>query len=166
MNVLASKAEIEPAQGVARLGRFAQHWRSLSFSEAAVNQIGYVRLFADEQGSSHIDKGMALHLEAKNFVPPAPAIGVSPLQPASTCAFLSVPAAYSGDWHPSPARQWLVFISGQMEFESSDGERFVGRTGTVVLLEDTTGIGHRSTVGSEEPATMIAVQLQTPARKG
>lgn len=124
-----------------------------------LNQIEYVRLFADEEGSSHVDRSTALRLEAKNFAPPAPPIGVSPLQPASTCAFLSVPAGYCGDWHPSPARQWLVFISGRMEFESSDGSRFAAGPGVVVLLEDTTGVGHRSTVGTEEPATMIAVQL-------
>jgi hypothetical protein len=92
-------------------------------------QIGYVRLFADELGASHVERDLAVRLEARDFVPPAPAIGASALQPASACAFLSVPAGYFGDWHPSPKRQWLVFISGQMEFETSDGERFHGRPG-------------------------------------
>lgn len=121
--------------------------------------IAYVRLFADEQGASHIERNLAVGLESKDFVPPAPPIGVSPLQVASSCSFLSVPAGYVGDWHPSPKRQWLVFISGQMEFETSDGERFLGQPGSVVLLEDTTGPGHRSTVRGEEPAVMLAVQL-------
>jgi hypothetical protein len=66
-------------------------------------------------------------MQMKDFVPPAPAIGVSALQTASACAFLSVPAGYFGDWHLSPKSQWLVFISGQMEFEASNGERFLGR---------------------------------------
>jgi hypothetical protein len=122
-------------------------------------QIAYVRLFADELGASHIERNLAVGLESKNFVPPAPPIGVSAVQAASACAFLSVPAGYVGDWHPSPKRQWLVFVSGQMEFETSDGERFLGRPGTVVLLEDTTVLGHRSMVRAEEPAVMLAVQL-------
>lgn len=123
------------------------------------DRVSYVRLFADADGPSHIEKGLAVGLDATNFVPPAPAIGVSALQPASGCAFLSVPAGYFGDWHPSPKRQWLVFISGQMEFETSDGQRYLGRPGSVVLLEDTEGPGHRSTVPPGEPAIMLAVQL-------
>jgi hypothetical protein len=122
-------------------------------------QVSYVRLFADDHGASHLEANLAVDLKSTNFVPPAPAIGVSPLQPASACAFLSVPAGYDGNWHPSPKRQWLVFISGQMEFETSDGKRFLGRPGAVVLLEDTHGAGHRSRVPAQEPAVMLAVQI-------
>ncbi len=122
-------------------------------------QLTYVRLFADEAGNSHIERDLAVSLVAKNFAPPAPVIAVSTLQPASACAFLSVPAEYFGDWHPSPKRQWLAFISGRMEFETSDGERFIARPGSVVLLEDTRGPGHRSSVPAGEPAVMLAVQL-------
>jgi hypothetical protein len=122
-------------------------------------QIAYVRLFSDDQGSSHMEKNLHVNFEMKDFAPPAPAIGVSALQTASACAFLSVPAGFVGDLHPSPKRQWLVFVSGQMEFETSDGERFLGRPGTPVLLEDTSGVGHRSTVPGDAPAVMLAVQL-------
>ena len=123
------------------------------------NRLAYVRFFSDAQGASHIEKGLAVHLVPTNFAPPAAAILVSPLQTASACAFLSAPAGYFGDWHPSPRRQWLLFISGQIEFEVSDGERFLGVPGSIVLLEDTTGTGHRSTVHGQEPAVMAAVQL-------
>jgi hypothetical protein len=121
--------------------------------------IAYVRLFADEQGKSRMEKGLEVELETTDFVPPAPAIGVSVRQAASACAFLSVPAGYCGDWHPSPKRQWLVFVSGRMEFETEDGGRYLGRPGAVVLLEDTSGRGHRSTVPTDAPAVMLAVQL-------
>lgn len=122
-------------------------------------QLAYVRLTADEVGDSHIERDLAVSLTVQNFVPPAPAISVSALQQASACAFLSVPSGYFGDWHPSPKRQWLVFISGRMEFETSDGARFLGRPGSVVLLEDTVGPGHRSWVPAGEPAVMLAVQI-------
>src|SRR5512135_2620896 len=79
--------------------------------------------------------------------------------PAAAYAFLSVPIGYFGDWHPSPKRQWVFFISGQMEFEVSDGARFLGVPGSRVLLEDTTGRGHRSRVIGSEAAVMAAVQL-------
>ena len=122
-------------------------------------QVSYVRLFADSDGASHIEEGLSVEMEQTNFVPPAPPIAVSALQPAVAYAFLCVPRRYFGDWHPSPKRQWLVFISGQMEFETSDGQRYLGRPGSVVLLEDTHGPGHRSTVPVTEPAVMLAVQL-------
>ena len=121
--------------------------------------IAYVRLFADAAGASHIERDLHIRLEPTNFVPPAPSIHVSPLQPATACAFLSVPIAYFGDWHPSPKRQWLFFLSGQMEFEVSDGARFLGIPGSTVLLEDVVGQGHRSRVIGDEAAIMAAVQF-------
>ena len=67
--------------------------------------VAYVRLFADAQGNSHLEQDLALELTPTNFVPPAPSIYVSALQPATACAFLSVPEGYFGDWHPSPKRK-------------------------------------------------------------
>jgi len=67
--------------------------------------ITYVRLFVDAEGKSHLEQDLTLQLHPANFVPPAPPIHVSPLQPAAAYAFLSVPAGYFGDWHPSPKRQ-------------------------------------------------------------
>ena len=123
-----------------------------------MDQVSYVRLFADDDGGSRMES-LCIELKATDFAPPAPAIGVSAPQTANACAFLSVPTGYVGDWHPSPKRQWLVFISGQMEFETSDGQRFLGRPGSVVLLEDTRGPGHRSKVPADQPAVMLAVQI-------
>lgn len=126
---------------------------------AMSTSIAYVRLFADAQGDSLLEQGLTVQLEPADFVPPAPVIHVSPLQPSTACAFLSVPTGYFDDWHPSPKRQWLFFLSGRMEFEMSDGTRYLGIPGSSVLLEDTTGRGHRSTVIGDEPAVIAAVQL-------
>ncbi|MGO4329100.1 cupin domain-containing protein [Cupriavidus sp. 2TAF22] len=122
------------------------------------NAVTYARLYADAKGESHIEEGLCLGMASTDFVPPAPPILVSGLQPASAYAFLSVPVAYFGDFHPSPKRQWLFFLSGEMEFEVSDGQRLLGKPGLAILLEDTTGLGHKSTVKSAVPALMVAVQ--------
>ena len=114
--------------------------------------IRYVRLFADAEGKSRLEQDLTLPLEQTNFVPPAPAIHVTPPKPAAAYAFLSVPGDYVGDWHPSPKRQWVFFLSGHMEFEVSDGARYLGAPGAKVLLEDTTGRGHRSRVIGAEAA--------------
>ena len=116
-----------------------------------------MRTFADADGGSHIEPG-ELKLGSKDFVPPAPPIDVSALQGAVSCGFLRVPAGYFGEWYPSPKRQWLFFLSGEIEFTMTDGTVYTGRPGSPVLLEDTTGRGHQTRVLGAD-AVMAAVQL-------
>ena len=64
-----------------------------------------------------------------------------------------------GDWHPAPRRQFLVYIAGEMEAEASDGEvRRLG-PGSIALVEDTTGKGHRSRVVGATEVINVIVQL-------
>jgi uncharacterized cupin superfamily protein len=54
------------------------------------------------------------------------------------------------DWHNPPERQLVIFLTGETEFETSDGDvRRVG-PGSVVLAEDTWGKGHISRHPDEE----------------
>ena len=46
-----------------------------------------------------------------------------------------------------------------MQMETSDGSTVDAQPGTVVLLEDTTGFGHRSGVVSAGAAMIAAVKL-------
>lgn len=52
-----------------------------------------------------------------------------------------------GEWplHPAPRRQFAIVLSGRAAIQTSDGARREFGPGDVVLLEDTTGIGHVST---------------------
>ena len=54
---------------------------------------------------------------------------------------------------------WIFFLNGEMEFEASDGERRRYAQGNALLLEDTTGNGHRSRVLAAADAVLAAVQL-------
>ena len=51
---------------------------------------------------------------------------------------------YDYDWHCAPRRQLVVLLDGAIEVEVTSGEkrRFTG--GDVLLVEDTTGTGHRT----------------------
>jgi hypothetical protein len=118
----------------------------------------YVRFFADAAGESHMER-LRVDFATRDFVPPAPPIGVSSVTGATSYCFLHVEAGWIGDFHPSPARQWLFFISGEMLFELSDGQTFLGRCSAAILLEDTHGRGHRSAVPASGPAIMAAVQV-------
>jgi hypothetical protein len=46
-----------------------------------------------------------------------------------------------------------------MEFQSSDGTVLQVNAGSAMLLEDTTGKGHRSRVIGDRDALLVAVQL-------
>jgi hypothetical protein len=51
---------------------------------------------------------------------------------------------YDYDWHNAPQRQFLILLDSEIEIEVTSGEkrRFAG--GDILLLEDTTGTGHRT----------------------
>jgi hypothetical protein len=50
-------------------------------------------------------------------------------------------------------------VRGRMEFEAGDGTVHDLPTGSAMLLEDTTGRGHRSRVTGDGDALLVAVQL-------
>lgn len=51
---------------------------------------------------------------------------------------------YDYDWHTAPRRQYIVMLSGSVEIQVSDGETRSFGPGELVLVEDTTGKGHKS----------------------
>lgn len=48
------------------------------------------------------------------------------------------------DWHNPPQRLLVLWLTGEVEFETSDGDIRRLAAGGVVLAEDTTGKGHIS----------------------
>jgi hypothetical protein len=118
----------------------------------------YVRIYADSDGESHFED-VEVSLKPVDFAPPAPLLHASAFTPASQFGFLSAPPGWFGDWHLPPRRQILFFLSGENELEVSDGEvRYFG-PGSVLLVEDTTGIGHRSRIVGSDWALAAVVQL-------
>jgi len=118
----------------------------------------YVRCYADEAGESHFED-VDVDLAPVNFAPPAPPLALSKFISTTQLCFLSGPPGWYGDWHPSPRRQFLIYLSGESELQVSDGEKRRVARGSVVLLEDTRGKGHVSRVVSEGPALHAVVQL-------
>jgi len=120
--------------------------------------LSYVRLYPDSVGDSHFEP-VAIETFPHDFAPPAPSFNVSELAPASRYGFLCVPMGWIGDLHPSPLRMWIFLLSGEMEFEASDGQRHHLTPGGAVLLEDTIGKGHRSKVVGSAAAVLAVVHL-------
>ena len=96
------------------------------------------RVYADEQGETHFANiDVELH--------PAGEIGhLSRPIAAKSVIFRKNDAGYDYDWHTAPQRQLIVLLDGAIEIEVSDGSRRTLRGGEILLMEDTTGRGHRT----------------------
>src|ERR1051326_4431602 len=129
----------------------------------------YTHLYTDNSGESHFED-VEIDLRWTDYEPPAPSLRLSSFELATQFGFMSAPAGWASDWHPSAARNLFFVISGEWEVTASDGEtrRFgVGSdgetrrfgVGSVLLVEDTTGKGHSSRVISETDSLAVMVQL-------
>jgi uncharacterized cupin superfamily protein len=64
--------------------------------------------------------------------------------PARGVVFRENDPGYDYDWHCAPQRQLIVLLDGEIEVEVTSGETRRFRGGDVLLVEDTTGSGHRT----------------------
>lgn len=127
----------------------------------------YLRTFAGPDGESHFADLDATMLPVE-FVPGRPLVDLSTAIPTTASALARLPAGWEGAYHPSPRRQLIIPVAGEMEVTTSDGEvRRIG-PGTVWLLEDTTGKGHLTRVSDAGEWRGVLVWLadaaETPLR--
>lgn len=96
------------------------------------------RVYASEDGESHFaELEVPLH--------DGGAIGrLSEALAARQVIFRENAPDYDYDWHCAPQRQLIVLLDGAIELEVSDGEKRSFRGGDVLLVEDTSGRGHRT----------------------
>ena len=98
----------------------------------------YTRIYADESGHSHFE-----HVQVP--VADRGVIGSISLPfETKTMMFRENKADYNWEFHNAPAKQFIVLLDGEIEITTSLGEvrRFTG--GDVLLVEDTTGYGHKT----------------------
>ena len=120
----------------------------------------YTRLYSDEQGESHFED-LEAQFRSVDFAPPAPPLDISEFGPPENCFILRGSVGWQGHWHPAPFRQLHFYLSGKVEAETSDGEiRLIG-AGSITLVEDTTGKGHRSRVVGSTGVLIAVVKLDT-----
>ena len=78
--------------------------------------------------------------------------------------FKETPAHSSYDWHTDPEPQYVITLSGTLEFHTRDGETFVLRPGDVLLAEDNTGSGHKWRLIDDQPWRRAYVVLKPGAK--
>lgn len=111
-----------------------------------------VRIYSDARGVTHFEDGRLTLRSAGEIGRLSDAVG-----PAEV-VFRSTGADYDYDWHPTPARQFVVVVTGAIEIEVGDGERRVIEAGTTLFLEDTEGPGHRTRNVGAVPRYSIFIQ--------
>ena len=118
-----------------------------------------LRLYADAEGLSRVQRDYAVHMALVTFAPPAPPMWVAKIPDTSALVFIELPVGWQGGWHPSPHAQWVTCLQGVMGYETGDGQRFTLTAGTCILTEDTTGPGHNSWVEGNVPVRLALVQV-------
>lgn len=98
----------------------------------------YTRIYSDEQGESHFDvvevqllQHGTLGLLSEKF-------------PVKSVQFRENPPDYDWDFHNAPHRQFIVLLDGAIEITTSVGEKKTFTAGDILLVEDTTGKGHKT----------------------
>ena len=97
-----------------------------------------VRLYADAEGVSHFGDLEVAFTETTDLG------RLSARLPATGIIFREVSPTYDLDWHPAPHRQYIINLDAGVEITASDGGTRRIDAGEVILVEDTTGKGHRS----------------------
>lgn len=126
--------------------------------------VATLRIWASDDGESHLED-VDLDFEESGFLPNAPPMLLTAQTPASGYFIAQAPVGLDLDWHPSPVRELAVYLAGEGEIEASDGTVRELRPGTILLVDDTTGKGHRTRVtGAEEVLVVIVTLPDDPVR--
>ncbi|MHB8575824.1 MAG: cupin domain-containing protein [Dehalococcoidia bacterium] len=107
----------------------------------------YVRIYPGPDGESHfadveapmaaLATGTAGHLTGQSDA-------LTGLLHFNSTANAAEAVGEWGNWHNAPRRQFVIWLQGELDIEVSDGE--VRRFGPamILLVDDTTGKGHRN----------------------
>jgi hypothetical protein len=119
--------------------------KAISYAARATDErVTYLRIYADAAGETHMED-IDIALTPKEFFKGLPPLRLSHTIAATGCNFCRVPAdTHVVDWHNPRVRELVIWLTGEVEFETSDGDIRRLSAGSVVLAEDTTGKGHIS----------------------
>ena len=96
------------------------------------------RVYSDNNGDSHFEE-MNIQLNDNGE------IGfLSRRIPVKEMIFRKVKPDYDYYFHTAPQKQYILLLDGEIEIETSLGEKRIFKGGDILLLEDTQGKGHKT----------------------
>ncbi len=84
---------------------------------------------------------------------------LSDLIPVEGIVFREVLPTYDFDFHNAPHRQYIIFLDGKIQIETSLGEKRTFGAGEILLMEDTHGKGHKTRNLLEQKRKSIFIRL-------
>ena len=116
-----------------------------------------VRLWTGEDNNSHVEEGyIDLETGARGDL-------LSGKGLVSTISFQETASGGTFAWHTAPIRQFVITLSGTLDFQTRDGEHFLLRPGDILLAEDTAGSGHTWKLTDNQPWRRAYVILEPGA---
>jgi hypothetical protein len=112
---------------------------AISGERANNERVKCLQIFSDGDGETHLED-IDIKLQPKKLFKDTPPLSLTENFPASWYN-ICYPAGET-DWHNPPQRLLVLWLTGEVEFEASDGDIRRLPAGSVVLAEDTTGKGH------------------------
>ena len=82
----------------------------------------------------------------------------------STIYFQESPPHSSLDWHDAPQPQYVITLSGTLQFTTRDDETFILRPGDVLVAQDNVGTGHKWQLIDDQPWRRVYVVLKPNAK--
>ena len=117
---------------------------AISDKQVTDERVTCLRIFADANGETHMED-VDIVLQPKQLFKDNPPLRLTDNFAASWYNICYVPSGmHEVDWHNPPQRLLVLWLTGEVEFETSDGDIRRLPAGSVVLAEDTTGKGHIS----------------------
>jgi hypothetical protein len=108
------------------------------------------RLYTGPDGKTKVEE-LAVPLKAQGR-----GSEISETVAATGLQFRRTSQDYFIDWHPAPARQFVITLSGESEVELEGGRKIRLGPGHILLAEDTTGQGHISrAIGSQDRISLF-----------
>jgi Cupin domain len=83
----------------------------------------------------------------------------TPFLDAEKLGFLRLSIGTSSDQHPAPGKRFVMVLSGVAEIEVGDGQRRKFGAGSVLLVTDVTGRGHRTKVLGDQDVFLVWVPV-------
>jgi hypothetical protein len=119
----------------------------------------YSRLFAKPDGTSQFED-KETEMEVGFAAPPAEPLYTANLSPATDVFWIGAVPTWKGDVpHPAPRRMVFVTVKGEYQITASNGEARRFPPGSMLLIENTTGIGHITKNISNGDTIVLAVGL-------
>ncbi len=107
------------------------------------------QLSTGPDGHSHVIRGSIVESEMSDV---------------ETIHFKETPPHSSLDWHTAPTTQYVITLSGVLEFIMHSGEMFTIEPGDVLIALDTVGSGHKWRLVNDQPWKRAYVVLKEGAK--